>query len=99
MPEQVPFDSEAWLAGDASLRGHMYRAAIAYLETERPTREGVEQLFGPSGYQEPAYLNGAEYYLVYQIDLGQRISSVPFLNKLGVAFHKDGTYSHVSTWD
>ena len=99
VPEQVPFDSDAWRSGDARLRGHMYQGAIVYLETERPTRDVVERLLGPSGYREPAHLNGAEHYLVYQVDLGQRISSVPFLNKLGVAFHKDGTYSHVSTWD
>jgi hypothetical protein len=98
-PEQIPFDSPAWLSGDARLRGHMYQAAIAYLEAERPTQDTVLRLLGPSGYRESAYLNGAEHYLVYQIDLGQRISSVPFLNKLGVAFHQDGTYSHVSTWD
>lgn len=77
----------------------MYRDAVRYLQQERPSKPQAKAAFGPTGSGESAYLNGAEYYLVYHIDLGQRIAGIPYLHKLGIAFHKDDSYSHVTTWD
>lgn len=98
-PEQIPFDSDRWKEGDSVVRGKMYQDAIRFLETERPSKERVISIFGPSGFNEPAYLNGAEVYCVYQIDLGQRLAGRPYLDKIGIAFHEDGSYSHTARWD
>ena len=99
LPVQVEFEAGTWRRGDATQRGRMYRAVVAHLESQRPTKEHALELLGPSGFSQSAYLNGADVYLVYQIDLGQRILGVPYLHKLGLAFHKDGTYSHSTVWD
>ena len=77
----------------------MYKDLVKRLEHDRPTKDQAIQLLGPSGSSEKAHLNGAEYYLIYQIDLGQRMSGLPYLDKLGIAFEKDGRYSHVAIWD
>lgn len=77
----------------------MYRDLVKVLEERRPTDKQTEALLGPSGVTDKAYLNAAAVYLIYQIDLGQRIAGRPFLDKLGIAFHEDGTYSHVTVWD
>ncbi len=98
-PDQIAFESDAWRRGSSLERGHMYRSVVAFLEKERPSREVAEEFLGPSGGLQMAYRNGADSYLVYQIDLGQKISGIPYLNKLGVAFHIDGTYSHIAVWD
>ena len=99
LPEQISFESQRWQEGDSGLRGQMYQDAVRFLEKERPTKEATLSLFGPSGFKESDCLNGAEIYLVYQIDLGQRIAGNPYLDKIGIAFHKDGSYSHTATWD
>ena len=99
LPDQIPFDSQKWIQGDAGIRGQMYRDAVRYLNEERPTKIEAETIFGPSGYNDSVNLNGADIYLVYQIDLGQRIGGKPFLDKLGIAFHKGGSYSHSVSWD
>jgi hypothetical protein len=98
-PEQVPFEAVTWRESDSSVRGQMYRDLVKLLESDRPSKDEVLQLLGPSGYSEPAYLNGAEYFLIYHIDLGQRMSDRPFLDKLGVAFDQEGEYSHTAVWD
>ena len=77
----------------------MYRDVVKHLQEHRPTDKQAEELLGPSGITENAYLNSADVYLVYHIDLGQRMAGLPFLNKLGLAFHNDGSYSHVTIWD
>jgi hypothetical protein len=85
--------------GDAFTRGRMYRDVVRFLQERRPTDKQAEQLLGPPGVTDKAYLNAADVYLVYQLDLGQRIAGRPYLHKLGIAFQKDGTYSHVAVWD
>ncbi len=77
----------------------MYRDIVRVLQERRPTEKQAQELLGPPGVTDKAYLNAAEVYLVYQIDLGQRIGGRPFLDKLGIAFEKDGSYSHVTVWD
>lgn len=77
----------------------MYKDIAQFLETDRPNRDEVLALLGPSGYKEQASLNGADIYYVYQVDLGQSISGVPYLYKMGIAFHEDGSYSHIAIWD
>jgi hypothetical protein len=77
----------------------MYRDLVKLLQEQRPTSKQAEELLGPPGVSDPAYLNAAAVYLIYQIDLGQRFAHRPFLDKLGIAFHKDGSYSHVTVWD
>jgi hypothetical protein len=99
LPTQISFESQRWKEGDSGLRGQMYQDAVRFIEKERPSKERVMSLFGPSGFHDSAYPNGAEIYLVYQIDLGQRIAGSPYLDKIGIAFHKDGSYSHIATWD
>ncbi|MEO0454192.1 MAG: hypothetical protein AAFY98_08660 [Verrucomicrobiota bacterium] len=98
-PDQIPFNSEDWKSGNANIRGGMYRDVLRMLESERPDKETTEDLLGPSGYIESAQLNGAKYYLVYHIDRGHRFFVVPYLLKLGIAFHNDDTYSHNIIWD
>ncbi len=98
-PDQIAFDSSLWKSGDAALRGRMYKDLVRHLESERPSQGMIIELLGPSGFTEPARLNGAEYFYVYHIDLGQRIAGKPFLHKLGIAFTEDGAYSHAVTWD
>ncbi len=77
----------------------MYRDLVKVLQELRPTDKRAEVLLGPPGVTDKDYLNAAEVYLVYQIDLGQYMGGMPFLYKLGLAFHKDGSFSHVATWD
>ncbi len=100
-PPQIPFDRQEWRQGDASTRGRMYRDVVKLLQEQRPTDKQSQELLGPPGVIDKAYLNAADVYLVYQIDLGQRqgLGGRPFLNKLGIAFHEDGSYSHVTVWD
>jgi len=99
LPTQIPFDSQQWKEGGSGVKGQMHRDAIRFLETERPSKSRIIELFGPSGYQESANLNGADLYYIYQVDLGQRIGGKPFLDKIGIAFHDDGSYSHTTKWD
>jgi len=99
IPPQIAFDSTQWKVSDSSVRGQMYKDLIRYLETQRPIKNEIIDLLGPSGYNDQAHLNGAEYFYIYHIDLGQRISKKPFLDKLGIAFDKDGKYSHTAVWD
>jgi hypothetical protein len=96
---QIPFDQKGWKQGDASIRGRMYRDVVRMLQEQRPTDKQTQELLGPPGNTDKAYLNAANVYLVYHIDLGQRIAGRPFLDKLGIAFHGDGSYSHVTVWD
>ena len=98
-PDQISFDSEKWRQGDAGIRGQMYLDAVRYLNEERPSETETEASFGPSGFSDVTHINGADIYLVYQIDLGQRVFGKPFLDKLGIAFHEDGSYSHTVSWD
>ena len=99
MGSEMCIRDRKWIQGDAGIRGQMYRDAVRYLNEERPTKIEAETIFGPSGYNDSVNLNGADIYLVYQIDLGQRIGGKPFLDKLGIAFHKGGSYSHSVSWD
>ena len=99
IPQQVTFDSTLWKTSDSSVRGQMYKDLIRYLEVTRPTIKDIPDLLGPSGYSDKALLNGAEYFYIYHIDLGQRMGGKPFLDKLGIAFDKEGRYSHSTVWD
>jgi hypothetical protein len=99
LPEQSQFDSQVWRQSDAYVRGGMTNALVSYLNEKRPSKEQTEALLGPPGKIRSAQMSGAADYLVYQIDCGQKIGGVPFLCKLGIAFHKDGSFSHVSIWD
>ena len=77
----------------------MYLDLVKHLEARRPSKNEAVDLLGEPGGTRSAGLNHADEYLVYQIDLGQRICGMVFLNKLGVAFQKNGEYSHVTIWD
>src|SRR5436190_343844 len=88
LPPQIPFDQQAWRQGDAFTRGRMYHDVVRVLQEQRPTDKQAKELLGPPGVTDTAYLNAAKVYLVYQIDLGQRIGGRPFLVKLGIAFHE-----------
>jgi len=96
---QVPFDSGRWKVSDVRERGAMKKSLVALLEKERPNQEAALALLGPPTTNRGDYLNYADICLEYHYDAGQRMGGLPYLNKLGLAFDKDGKYLFVTSWD
>jgi hypothetical protein len=74
-----PFDSEAWLKGDRKVRGQMAHSLRdgRILEGKCQT-EVIAVLGNPDGeYSE---------VLIYQVDLGHKFGSSPWLYQMNVAF-------------
>lgn len=98
-PPQISFEAERWRASGAAERGMMYEDLVKILQETRPSLQETKAMLGEPAYERDAYPNNAEVCLVYNYDRGQRILGFPYLNKLGVSFDKNGTYSDVTSWD
>jgi hypothetical protein len=98
---QSTFDSTQWKQSNAQVRAGMITDLQKLLQKTRPSRDEAEKILGPADYVVDSGFvsDGRGLCWVYRIDLGQRFSGLPFHDKFGLIFDKDGHFQSISIWD